>query len=135
MTTIHSQAWQSSGTGIGSSRWRKVPLAVSWTLQVVGASVFLLAGTGKLAGAAPMVRMFEIIGVGRWLRYVTGTIEVVSAVLLLVPSLALFGALALSATMVGAILTHVFIAGGSPVPAMALLVVTTTIAWARRSGR
>lgn len=112
-----------------------MPIALVWTLQVVGAAMFLLAGTSKLAGVTPMVRMFEVIGIGQWFRYVTGTIEVVSPVLLLVPSLALFGALALAATMVGAILTHLFIVGGSPAVPMVLLAVTTTIAWARRSGR
>ena len=66
-----------------------------------------------------------------WFRYVTGTIEVVSGALLLVPSLAIFGALALVPTMVGAILTHVFLIGGSPAPAMVLLVATSAIAWAR----
>jgi len=48
-----------------------------------------------------------------------------------VPSLALFGALAMAVTMVGAILTHLFIVGGSPAVPIALLAATTTIAWLR----
>jgi len=59
----------------------------------------------------------------------------VGAVLLFVPSVAVFASLALAVTMVGAIITHLFIIGGSPVPAIALLAAATTIAWARRSGR
>ena len=50
----------------------------------------------------------------------------------LVPSLAPFGALLLVPTMVGAIETHLFIVGGSPVPATLLLIGSVAIAWVRR---
>jgi hypothetical protein len=79
-----------------------------------------------------MVQMFNAIGFGQWFRYLTGGIEVVSAVLLLVPRLAFFGALVLIPTMIGAIITHVFVVGGSPVPAAVLLLAAAGIAWVRR---
>ena len=94
--------------------------------------MFLFAGGSKLAGAPMMVQMFDAIGVGQWFRYLTGAIEVTSAVLLLVPSLAFFGALALAATMVGAVVTHLFVIGGSPAMPIVLLAATGTIAWLRR---
>jgi putative oxidoreductase len=103
-----------------------------WSVQVVLAGMFLLAGGSKLAGAAAMVALFDGVGVGQWFRYVTGGIEVVSAVALLVPSLAAFGAVALVATMIGAIATHLFIIGGSPAVPALLLVGSLVIAWARR---
>jgi putative oxidoreductase len=103
-----------------------------WLTQVAVAGMFLLAGGLKLAGAPEMVGLFDAIGVGQWFRYVTGSIEVVSAVALLVPSLAPFGALLLVPTMVGAIATHLFIVGGSAVPATVLLIGSLAIAWARR---
>jgi putative oxidoreductase len=81
------------------------------------------------------VQLFAAIGIGQWFRYLTGTIEVVCAVLLLIPSLAAYGAVALAVTMVGAILTHLFIVGGSPLIAIVLLASTATIAWLRGSGR
>jgi putative oxidoreductase len=108
---------------------------VLWTLQALAAAMFLMAGTLKLAGAPPMVQLFSAIGVGQWFRYVTGTIEVVSAVSLLVPPLAVFAALALAATMIGAVFTHLFIVGGNPAIPLVLLIVTVTIAWMRRSAR
>jgi uncharacterized membrane protein YphA (DoxX/SURF4 family) len=95
--------------------------------------MFLFAGSLKLAGVPLMVQAFEVIGLGQWFRYFTGGLEVISAVLLLVPSLAFFGALALVATMVGAILAHLFIIGGSPAVPSVLLAATASIAWARRS--
>ena len=103
-----------------------------WAGQIVAAAMFLMAGGSKLAGAAPMVAMFAQIGIGQWFRYLTGTIEVISAVLLLIPSLAFFGAAALASTMVGAIFTHLFIIGGNPAVPIVLLAITTAVAWARR---
>jgi uncharacterized membrane protein YphA (DoxX/SURF4 family) len=108
-------------------------IALVWTLQVGTAAMFLFAGGLKLAGVPLMVQEFGIIGLGQWFRYFTGGLEVISAVLLLVPSLAFFGALPLAATMVGAILTHLFVIGGSPAVPIVLLASTATIAWARRS--
>ena len=110
---------------------RRALAVVLWTLQIVSAALFLFSGTLKLTGAPMMVQMFGAIGLGQWFRYFTGGLEVISAVLLLVPSLARFGALALAVTMVGAILTHLFIIGGNPAVPIALLAATTTIAWVR----
>ena len=91
-------------------------------VQIALAGMFLLAGGSKLLGASPMVAMFDAIGIGQWFRYVTGLIEVGSALALLMPRCAVFGALTLAATMIGAITAHLFIIGGSPVtPAIPLL--------------
>jgi len=103
-----------------------------WVLQIALAGMFLLAGGSKLLGAPPMVALFNTIGIGQWFRYVTGIIEVGSAVALLVPTLAVFGAVALVPTMIGAILTQVFIVGDSPVPPTVMLVAAAVVIWARR---
>jgi putative oxidoreductase len=107
-------------------------LIALWGLQVGLAALFLLAGGSKLAGAPAMVALFEAIGIGQWFRYVTGLIEVMSAVTLLVPALAPYGALLLASTMVGAIATHLFIVGGSPALPGALLLGLLVVVWARR---
>ena len=122
-------------TAIDSPRRSGVVTGGLWTLQILSAAMFLFAGSLKLAGVPLMVQEFGTIGLGQWFRYLTGTIEVVGAVLLLIPSLAAYGAAALAVTMVGAILTHLFIVGGSPLMPILLLASTATIAWARRSGR
>jgi putative oxidoreductase len=107
---------------------------ILWILQILAASAFLLAGGLKLAGAEPMVAMFDKIGVGQWFRYLTGGMEVTGAILLLIPAtVALAGAL-LAVTMVGAIATHLFILGGSPVPAVVLFVMVATVTWYRWPG-
>ena len=131
MTTM-TQTW--NGAETESPRRSRTVVGILWALQIFSAAMFLMAGVSKLAGVPMMVQMFGVIGMGQWFRYVTGTIEVVSAVLLLIPSIASYGAAALAVTMIGAIITLLFIVGGSPAVPIVLLAATTTIAWARRSG-
>ena len=110
----------------------RVALAALWLTQIALAAMFMFAGGLKLTGAPEMVGLFDAIGIGQWLRYVTGSIEVVSAVALLVPSWAAFAALLLIPTMAGAVFTHLFIVGGSAAPATVALIGSLAIAWARR---
>ena len=67
-------------------------LIALWIVQLALAGMFLLAGGSKLLGVPAMVALFDAIGIGQWFRYVTGLIEVGSAMALLVPSFAVFGA-------------------------------------------
>lgn len=103
-----------------------------WVLQIAAAGMFAMAGISKLAGAAQMVAMFDLIGLGQWFRYLTGGIEVVSAVLLLVPGLAAFGAALMVCTMTGAVLTHLTVVHSSPALPFVLLVAVVVILWGRR---
>ena len=109
-----------------------IGLIALWGLQIGLAALFLFAGGTKLSGAPEMVTLFDAIGVGQWFRYATGLLEVTSAVALLVATFALFGALLLASTMVGAIVTHLFIVGGSPAVPGVLLLGLLVVAWARR---
>jgi uncharacterized membrane protein YphA (DoxX/SURF4 family) len=104
---------------------------ISWILQIIAAAMFLLAGTPKLMGNPMMVDMFDKIGVGQWFRYVTGGIEVGSAILLLLPGRAVFGAILLICTMIGAILTHFFVLHSPPTGPVGLLILVAVVAWLR----
>jgi len=119
-------------TTLSAPRWKTYIL---WTLQIVIALAFFGAGGSKLAGAEAMVALFDKIGFGQWFRVLTGTLEVSGAVLLLIPRAAFWGASLLACVMAGAVLTHLLLIGGSPVPALALLAVAGTIAWLRRPVR
>jgi putative oxidoreductase len=107
-------------------------LIALWVAQAVLAVMFLMAGGSKLAGAPVMVSLFDAIGLGQWFRYVTGVIEVTAGIALLVPRAAIFGALLLIPTMLGAIVTNVFIVPASPVMPLLLLLGASAVAWARR---
>jgi putative oxidoreductase len=110
----------------------RASVVLLWVVQIAVAGMFLLAGGGKLAGAAAMVQLFDAVGIGQWFRYVTGAIEVTSAVAMLIPTLAPFGALALIATMTGAIVAHLFILHTSPLMPIILLLGAAFVAWKRR---
>jgi putative oxidoreductase len=102
-----------------------------WGVQILTAIAFLAAGGSKLSGAAAMVDMFEKIGFGQWFRYVTGSVEVIGALLLMLPRTAAIGGWLLAAVMIGAIGTHLLIIGGSPIPAVVLLALAITVGWNR----
>jgi putative oxidoreductase len=118
--------------GTRSSSTGKIMNVVLWVLQIVAAGMFLMAGFSKLLENLQMVGLFAAIGVGQWFRYLTGALEVVGAILLLIPRTSGLGALVLVGVMAGAVITHVFIVGGSPLMAIILFVVTGVVAWGRR---
>ncbi|WP_051342522.1 DoxX family protein [Pseudonocardia spinosispora] len=104
---------------------------VLWVLQVLGAVSFLFAGYQKLSGDPQMVALFTAIGWGQWFRYLTGTLEILGALALLIPRLRALGALGLIGVMIGAIITSVAL-GATVVPALGELVIVAIIAWGRR---
>ncbi|WP_375777314.1 DoxX family protein [Bradyrhizobium sp. ma5] len=112
------------------SRWKSVTL---WVVRGLLALAFAAAGAAKLYGVPMLVAEFEHIGLGQWFRYFTGSLELLSAVLILVPPVAAFGGLLLSCIMIGATITHLFLIGGSPVPALVLLTLSAIVAYAKRS--
>ena len=104
----------------------------AWVLQGLLAAAFLAAGGAKLFGAAMMVQIFDQIGMGQWFRVVTGLVEVIGAVALVVPGFAALGAAWLGATMFFAVLTHLFVLHSSAMPALVLLTLNVLVAWLRR---
>lgn len=79
-----------------------------WIASGLLAAVFLLTGVPKLMGAEGWLRHFAAWGYPDWFRLVVGTIEVASAVLLLIPKLAPLGAFGVVVVMAGATYTHLF---------------------------
>jgi putative oxidoreductase len=122
--TSHSSALLRSGRLING---------LSWTLRVVGALAFLAAGGAKLVGVPMMVAVFDHIGIGQWFRVVTGLLEVVAAVALLVPATVAISGAFLALMMLIAVGVHLFVIGGTAVPALVLMVLTATIAWIHRA--
>jgi len=110
----------------------KAANASLWGLQILTAAAFLYVGGVKLAGAAAMVAMFNAIGLGQWFRYLTGFLEVAGAIGLVIPRFTFYAAALLSAVMIGAVITHLAIIGGSPAPAAMLLIFSGAIAYLRR---
>jgi putative oxidoreductase len=117
-----------SSGGMRGSRWR----LGTWALQGVVAAAFFAAGAAKLAGVPFMIEIFDQIGVGQWLRIVTGVVEIVGAFALVYPGLAAIGGLWLGFTMVCAVALHFFVLPSSPAPAAVLLALNALIVYLRR---
>jgi putative oxidoreductase len=107
-------------------------LITLWTLSGIVALAFIGAGGAKLAGAAAMVELFDKVGLGQWFRYVTGLLEVIGALGLLISRYAFYAAALLATIMVGAIIAHVTVLGTSPAAPVALLVLSGIIAYLRK---
>jgi putative oxidoreductase len=125
-----------SDTGITSgtpaaSRRHAVNILALWVLQALLAIMFAMAGFAKVGGDAAMVEMFATIGIGQWLRYVVGALEIAGAVGVLVSRLSGLAALGLLCLMAGAILTNVLVLGTSPLLPIVLMVVSAQVAWGR----
>ena len=107
--------------GWGDANLPISPLAVSkaanitlWVIQVLLCLGFLVAGGLKLAGDAEQVKNFALIGFGQWFRYVTGTIEIVCAIMVLIPRLARIAAMLLACVMICALIAHLTVLGIDP---------------------
>jgi hypothetical protein len=96
----------------------KAQNAVSWLLQLTAAGILLQTLFFKFTGAEESVYIFSTVGhftglpgVEPWGRIGSGVVELVAAVLLLVPGTVPIGALLSMGVMSGAILSHLVILG------------------------
>ena len=103
-----------------------------WTAQIVLAAVFVYVATLRLTGASTSVQTFEKIGLGQWLRYLTGVVELAGGIGLLIPRLAGAAALGLVGVMIGATIANlVVLTPALTALTIALGITSALIAWAR----
>ncbi len=109
----------------------------TWVLLGIRALLtlaFAAAGLAKLLGAEMMVHTFDAVGVGQWFRYVTGVIELGSAIALWVPGLTAYAAGLLVCTMIGALVAHTLILGlATALPAVVLGLLAALTLYANRA--
>ena len=120
---------QLSDIDAGPSKALNVTL---WTVQALLALAFLGAGSQKVMGAPAMVALFKAVGFGQWFRYVTGILELIGAVLIVVPKTRSIGAGLLATIMLGAITAHLFILHTPPTAPVVLLLLSSFVVWGRR---
>jgi putative oxidoreductase len=84
---------------------------LSWVLQATVAVILLQTLFFKFTGADESVYIFSTLGAEPWGRIGSGIVELVAAVLLLVPVTAPFGALLTMGVMAGAIGSHLTVLG------------------------
>ncbi len=107
-----------------------------WVLTVPVALVFIMMGIAKLRGAAPWPNFFEGWGYATWFRMLIGVVQAGSGVLLLIPTLAAYGAGMLVVVMTGAVFTELTneIGFGAPAPTV-FIIVLLVLLMIRRSRR
>jgi len=113
------------------ARRRRHQLIALECTELALAGVFFLVGGAKLIGRHDMVELYRSIGVGQWLRYVTGVFEVVGAAFMVVPLASGASAVALGTVMISATLIELFVLRRPPIAAMACLSAHTYVAWSR----
>ncbi|MBQ1025043.1 DoxX family protein [Micromonospora sp. C95] len=103
---------------------RQLLTGALWCLQVLLAAVFISVAVAKLSGAPSSVQTFDSIGLGQWLRYLTGAVELAGGVGLLVPRLATLAGLGMACVMVGASVANLLVLA----PAMTLVTILLGVA-------
>lgn len=101
-------------------------------LRLLMALVFVGGGVMKLLGTVAMVQLFTEIGLGQWLRYMVGSLEIVGGVALLVPGWGGAAALALLGLVIGAGMAELLIVRRPPIAAAACAVALMMIVWQLR---
>jgi putative oxidoreductase len=110
------------------SRWRTIGRALP---RVGLAAFFLFVGYTKFSNDphSEWVKIFERIGVGQWLRYVTGVMQMGGAILLLPRRTMTVGAAMLACTMAGAACVDLFIIPSPIVIVPLLLLMIIIVTW------
>jgi putative oxidoreductase len=84
---------------------------LSWLLQIVVAVILLQTLFFKFTGAPESVYIFTTVGAEPWGRYGSGVMELVAAVLLLIPGMVAIGAMLAAGVGVGAVFSHLTVLG------------------------
>ena len=84
---------------------------LSWVLQVVVAVILLQTLFFKFTGAEESIYIFTTVGAEPWGRYGSGVLELIAAVLLLIPGTVAIGALLAVGVGVGAVFSHLTLLG------------------------
>src|SRR5436305_514233 len=89
-----------------------VTIAVlSWVLRITAAIILLQTLFFKFTAAPESVYIFTKVGAEPWGRIGSGVVELIAAILLLVPRMAWLGASIAMGVMAGAIVSHLTILG------------------------
>lgn len=84
---------------------------ILWFARLAVAIILLQTLFFKFTGAEESVYIFTKLGAEPYGRIGSGVIELIAAILVLIPRTTVFGALIGAGTMMGAILSHLFILG------------------------
>jgi hypothetical protein len=107
---------------------------MGWAMRFSAGVFFVIVGLEKFEADSYWVKLFAEIGLGNWLRYLTGVFQISGALLLIARQTLRVGVVLIGCTMAGAVVAHLFIldtgVGGAIIPA-GLLIFIAVIALRR----
>jgi uncharacterized membrane protein YphA (DoxX/SURF4 family) len=109
-----------------NSRARRIS---EWVVSVILGLSFVASGLPKIMPGPGMIRRFEAWGYSAQFATGIGVLESLGGVLVLFPRSRRIGAGLIAIDMAGAVFTHVRTGIGSPVLALAYLVLAALLAW------
>lgn len=83
----------------------------TWIVRIIASVILLQTLFFKFTGAEESVYIFSTLGAGPYGRIGSGIVELIAAVLILMPRTTLLGALMGCGVMLGAISSHLFVLG------------------------
>lgn len=86
-------------------------VVISWALQLLVAGILTQTLFFKFTGAEESVYIFTTVGAEPWGRIGSGVLELIAALMLIVPALAPYGAILTIGLMGGAIMSHLTLLG------------------------
>lgn len=82
-----------------------------WIVRLISAIILLQTLYFKFSGAEESVYIFSTLGMEPFGRIGSGIVELIAAILILIPRTTLLGALMGTGVMLGAIFSHLFVLG------------------------
>jgi uncharacterized membrane protein YphA (DoxX/SURF4 family) len=88
-----------------------IKLILIWVFRLTAAIILLQTLYFKFTGAEESVYIFSTLGMEPYGRIGSGIVELIAAILILIPRTTLLGALLGAGVMLGAIFSHLFVLG------------------------
>ncbi|ATS21472.1 hypothetical protein PK69_09770 [Xanthomonas phaseoli pv. phaseoli] len=104
-------------------------------LRVLFGLAFLAASVMKLSGQPQMVAEFQQIGLGQWFRLLTGSIELIGALLLIRRPTVAIGAALLTCVSIGAFVTQLMVLHGDVIHTLVFAAAMGWLVYSYRPGR
>jgi uncharacterized membrane protein YphA (DoxX/SURF4 family) len=101
----------STAAFIATQSTSRVQAVISWICRIVAAVILLQTLFFKFTAAPESVYIFTKVGAEPWGRIGSGVVELIAAILLIIPRTTWMGAVLAMGVMAGAIVSHLTILG------------------------
>jgi len=104
-----------------------IKIYISWILSLLLAASFVFAGYTKIPPGPNMIKRFENWGYNADFALLIGVLEILGAILILIPRMTILGACIIIVLMMGAVYTHLATGIGSPLFAFIYLAMAIVV--------